>query len=286
MDYSLLKDPLEWKFSCGSIGIRLKRYWVINLIAALLHGVNALLMVILYYANDKHDQLYDLTTQYGTWERTNDTMRVFTAETTVITGWSLNWTIFAFHFLSFAFQLAVYLPPYKYQERVEEPEINGNHYLRFVEYSISAGIMLICIALLCGVRDFILLLSIFLFTAVTQVLGGICEYMKAGVLRTMTHLTAWVSIFAAYGIIIWYYLTAIVMNNVSPPDFVHAIVITQMLLFMSFGFVQLLQFYGKSWRFVGAIGRQPEISYTILSLVAKTLLGWLIYSNLIVTASQ
>ena len=54
-DYPL-RPRKKLSICCG-----LKAYWIVNVIAAFFHGLNALLMVILYEVNDRHDVLYDLT---------------------------------------------------------------------------------------------------------------------------------------------------------------------------------------------------------------------------------
>ncbi len=76
--YNELEPPLKplkklssCKCNCGSTMVETKTYWIINLIATLLHGVNALLMVIFYYQNDQHDQLYQITTPCGNWTNIN-----------------------------------------------------------------------------------------------------------------------------------------------------------------------------------------------------------------------
>ena len=283
-------QPLTWSCGTGKKGEKLvvKRYWLINLIAGLLHLVNASLMVLFYYLNDQHDQLYDIKSYYATWNRmpanntglSEDSWDVSTSDYIIIEGLSLNWLIFTFHLLSFIFQIGVLMPCFNYQKMVDN---EGRNPFRFIEYSLSASIMLICIALLCGVRNFIVMLSIVGFTILCQLLGLIAEYMPKGGNRNGVHALAWVSIILAYGIIILYYVTAIIENDVQPPDFVHIIVGTQAALFLSFGVVQTSQLCCMKAACIGAIGRQAEISYCVLSLVAKTLLGWLIYANVIVS---
>lgn len=291
-------DVLEWEFNCCNRKINVKRYWLVNIIAGCLHLVNALLMVIFYYVNDRHDQLYDITSTYGSWERIEGTpdddpkFKVVSEQATIISSLSLNWLIFTFHILSFIFQIGALLPCFNYRKRVEK---EGRNPLRFIEYSLSASIMLICIALLTGIRDFVVLLSMSLFTMLCQFLGLVGEYMTPGSNRNGVHGLAWVSIMVAYGIIIYYYVLSIVqLQNTTackedlenavcgPPDYVHVIIAAQAALFLSFGVVQTAQFYGTRNRIFGAIGRQAEISYCVLSLVAKTILGWLIYANVIV----
>ena len=128
--------------------------------------------------------------------------------------------------------------------------------------------MLVCISLLTGIRDIVLLGGIVVLCMSCQFLGLMGEYQIPGLERNVGHFVAWLTILASYAPIIIYYVVAVDMNDVSR-RFVNIIITVQALLFLSFGFVQLVQFYGQSWVIVGAIGRQAEISYVFLSIVAK-----------------
>ena len=72
----------------------------------------------------------------------------------------------------------------------------------------------------------------------------------------------------------------------SAPDIVHVVVIVLFLLFNSFGAIQLTQLCCRSGRWWTYVAKESELSYVFLSLVAKTLLGWLIYSNVLVMARE
>lgn len=304
--YKTLASPLKPK-SLSTFTIGENSYYTFyawNIFAALLHGVNAFVMLYFYYDDGERDQLYDLTTSYGSWKQTNlvstynnvtntttnatvagedPKFQILTNTKTVWSSYSLNWTIFTFHLLSFVFQLGAVIPAYGYVERIVS---TGRHPLRFIEYSLSASLMLLCIALLTGVRDILVLGGIVVLTMATQILGLVAEYQFPGFNRNVVHGVAWACILVAYSPIIIYYNVAVNMNDVSPPDFVVVIVTVQALLFLSFGFVQLIQFYYTNAPIIGFIGRQAEISYIFLSIVAKSLLGWLIYVNLIMNADQ
>lgn len=284
------RDIITWKGEICGLQYDVKAFYAWNIFAALLHGVNAILMLVFYYRDDERDQLYDLTTSYGSWQRINvnatdedPIFEILTKTKTVWSGFSLNWTIFIFHLLSFVFQFAAIIPSYNYVQRIVD---TGRHPLRFIEYSLSASLMLVCISLLTGIRDILILGAITVLCMSCQLLGLMGEYQMPGFERNVGHFVAWLTILASYAPIIIYYFVAVDMNDVSPPDFVNIIITVQALLFLSFGFVQLVQFYGQNWVIVGAIGRQAEISYVFLSIVAKTLLGWLIYVNLIMNADQ
>ena len=270
---TLAADPGTAK-CCGY-----KSFQVINVVAMILHLINATWMLAVYYANDREDQWYGLSTPYASWRRLNQTdgPEFEIVQTTATVYVSLNWLVFSFHMLSFLFQgfaaLTDLFPKGICGFRYSDMVAIGKNPLRFIEYSISASIMLVCIALLTGIRDINALMIIVQLTAVTQIFGLMCEYLKEQWARNVAHVAGWVTVVSAYGIIIWYYIVAVTFNEVAPPAYVNAIIILQMLLFMSFGFVQLAQLY------LGFM--YSEVAYTALSIGAKTLLGYMIYANVI-----
>lgn len=65
----------------------------------------------------------------------------------------------------------------------------------------------------------------------------------------------------------------------TPPDWVYAIVFSQVGLFSLFGFVQMANLYsdtGPSWFYEG------ELTYQLLSLTAKAVLGGILIANVLV----
>lgn len=214
---------------------------------------------------------------------------------------SLHWLIVAFHALSFVFQgltllpqplplLGGYLPWLNYLQHVSE----GRNPLRFVEYAASASIMLVCISLLNGIRDQNELLLISVLCAVTQLLGYVAEH--ANYLRhkknndpdlhwiaRVLHGLGWVCLLTSYGIITRYFILSVQNNatGVAVPSFVYLILFLIAALYMGFGVVQMVQI--QCCR--GCPSTSPEtieMAYTSLSLGAKTLLGWIIYVNVLV----
>lgn len=286
-----------------------KSYWFYNIVASLLHLVNAILMIILFYGNDKEDVCYQLHMPYAKWtEVTNTTTGneepdfIITQDKVNTHKLSLHWLIFGFHCLSFLFQIIVvvlddrspcrikFLCKYNYMDLVEK---RGVHPLRFIEYSISASIMLICIALLTGIRNENELIAIGVLCAVCQIFGMIAELTSDYCIRMFSHVVGWISLMTSYGFIWLYYGIANYKGSQmdpprSAPDVVHAVVITLFVLFNSFGVVQSTQMccrkQCKNTTWYNWVGKEAELSYVLLSLVAKTLLGWLIYSNVIVMA--
>lgn len=267
-------------------------YYTLNILAALAHLGNAIAMLIIY-AIEQKDTIYQLTTSYPLWQQTSDNFKI-TTETLHVSDISLHWTIFTFHLLSFIFQIGALIPQYQYIQKVN----NGTNPLRFIEYALSASLMLISIALLTGITDIVILILMCVANAACMFCGAAAEYLKSKQnekkqneqhitqrIQMATHIVGWVCILAAYTPIFLYFFVANSQaeknGGRTAPSFVHLIVIAQCLLFMSFGFVQLLQLYGKQIPYLRFIGDNSEITYTALSLIAKSILGWLIYGNVI-----
>ncbi len=168
--------------------------------------------------------------------------------------------------------------------------------------------MLVCIALEAGVRDLYTLRCMAALMWITQLLGLMAEFISRLSLRVregiewhwaLPHTAAWVTCIAAYEPVI----DAFIENQDKAPGFVRWMVYLELLLFMSFGVVQLYGLARKSMleavvvyiechthghlvegtdaAALDGIDRTCEYAYTTLSLVAKTLLAWIVMSPLL-----
>jgi hypothetical protein len=148
--------------------------------------------------------------------------------------------VISFHVLSAFFQFIALLRCYDYKRKVK----TGRNWLRFVEYSISASIMLVIIALLNGITDLHILVSIAVLTASCQVCGALAEYIYEFNMRIkwILHFNGWLTFGCAYGIIFRAFFASVEDSEVPPPDFVYVIVFLIFGLYASFGFVQLVEF--------------------------------------------
>tara|TARA_B100000676_G_scaffold284267_1_gene311800 strand:- start:3196 stop:4149 length:954 start_codon:yes stop_codon:yes gene_type:complete len=201
-------------------------------------------------------------------------------------GLDLGWLVISFHLLSFLFQgfaaftdsLQNGILGYKYSTMIEK----GKNPLRFIEYSISASIMLICIALINGVTDMFLLISITILTIGCQLMGLVVEYLPfMSPLKVILHVTGWLQFLGAYGIIAHAFFSSIsAVPNVEPPEFVYWIVGLLFLLYASFGGVQLVEVVMDS-QGTAIDPMNKEIAYVTLSLTAKLVLGILIFVNVL-----
>ena len=188
------------------------RYEIINYIAAIAHLVQCIWMIF-----PEESAGVPIQERYLDWVNSSEC----TANATVYTnGFSLvpkvheshtisiKWLIVGFHGLSFVFELAATDPCFgystdscidsskfvapcinslfkrfarwraNYQKRVNE----GTNYLRFVEYSASASVMMIAIALVSGIYDSYSLIGIGFLTFATMVFGGIAEQLYSDVI--------------------------------------------------------------------------------------------------------
>lgn len=198
--------------------------------------------------------------------------------------------VFAFFMLSFAFQIAPTLTSYTwnaYRTYVE----SGMQPLRWVEYSISSSVMVIILLILDGNNDLWLFIAcaaanwaVMLFGLVQEQLSylrvaAFPENLKiSGALaHASAHFIGWVPLIFVWTIIIAQFLWALDAAGDRVPQAVKAIIWIQMVFFISFGvnhyfgtFAHLYK-WNQRWSYL-----HSEITYTILSFVAKSVLCWLL----------
>jgi hypothetical protein len=154
----------------------------------------------------------------------------------------------------------------------------GINYARWYEYSISASIMIVLIAMLSGVFDLGSLIMAFTLTAVMNICGLIME-----VHNQTTPKTNWLSfnIGSVAGIVPWiiiavYFFGALCSATDTVPVFVYFILPTLFVLFFSFALNMALQYHKVGpWRDY-LFG---ERVYILLSLVAKSALAWQVFAG-------
>jgi hypothetical protein len=156
----------------------------------------------------------------------------------------------------------------------------GINYARWWEYSISASIMIVLIAMVTGVSDVGAIIAIFGVNAAMIFFGMVMEIFNKG--RDAVNWTPFLFGCVA-GIVPWiviaYQFIGAVNRSEGPPGFVYGIVISLFVLFNSFAVNMVLQYRkGGPWRDY-LFG---EKAYIFLSLTAKTLLAWQIFANTLV----
>jgi len=154
----------------------------------------------------------------------------------------------------------------------------GINYARWFEYSVSASVMIVLIAMLCGVYDIASLMLAFTLTAVMNLCGLMME-----VHNQTTKKTNWTSyvIGCIAGLVPWIAITIYFFGSISTaegtvPTFVYFIVPILFVFFFSFALNMLLQ-YKKigPWRDY----LYGERVYVLLSLIAKSALAWQVFAG-------
>ena len=284
-------------FPCG----KAPRFWSVNWTAAVIHLLNALAMLFLWNGSDNKDIVYRLTETYAPWvAAVNGTCTLpaikisdewcLERKTETTSELSLWWLIIGFHSLSFFFQtLAMFewttIGKLNYVVEVQDM---GQNTLRMIEYSISATCMQIAIALLLGVWSRLAIIGIASLTVITMLLGLIAEQIRTTNLKVawLAHLTGWLSMGAVWAILGRQFIFTIMNSPNRPPEFVYGIVVTIGLLYTIFGWVQMYQLCKTNRMPAEKLNSRVEIAYCINSLISKTFLGWMIFSNALVGVAQ
>lgn len=158
--------------------------------------------------------------------------------------------------------------------RYEKDLRAGINRFRWVEYSVSATLMIILIGFYNGITGIEAVIAIIGANVSMILFGWIQEVMNPPGRQHTTMLPFWFGALA--GLAPW---VAIVVNTAGAdtvPGFVYGIVGSLFVFFMSFGLNQWLQYKGIGpWRSY-AFG---EKAYLVLSLVAKSALAWQIFGG-------
>jgi hypothetical protein len=151
------------------------------------------------------------------------------------------------------------------------------NYARWIEYSVSASIMIVLIGLFVGIRDLAAVIAVFAANTAMILFGLLMERQQ------QPGRADWSAFWfgSLVGLVPWV-LVAIYLAGApnTVPGFVYAITVTQFVLFFSFAVNMALQYAGVGrWRdYV-----HGESAYIVLSLTAKSLLAWLIFANVLRT---
>ena len=151
----------------------------------------------------------------------------------------------------------------------------GINKARWLEYSLSASIMMVAIGLLVGIYDASSLLMIFALISIMNLMGLVME-----VHNQTTQKTNWLSYFIGCwaGLVPWLvvagYMALGAHEGSRAPTFVYWIFASIFAFFSCFAINMVLQ-YKKigPWRNY----LYGERVYIILSLVAKSLLAWQVF---------
>lgn len=153
----------------------------------------------------------------------------------------------------------------------------GINRVRWVEYALSASIMMVAIALLVGVYDAASLVMIFALTAIMNLMGLAMEIYNQKVTQT-SWLTYWIGSLA--GIVPWLVISLYLWlghnQGSSAPTFVYFIFVSIFIFFNCFAINMWLQ-YKRVGKWADYL--YGERAYIWLSLVAKSALAWQVFAG-------
>ena len=246
--------------------ITLRGLRTFNFIMAAFHGLQGIAILVI-----SRTFTIPITGNYLTFNKTTQTLEPATAH---LFNLSIPLLIALFFFLSAAAHLIIATV---YNRCYNADLSKGINKARWIEYSISASIMMVAIAVLVGVYDFTNLVMIFVLIAIMNLLGLVME-----IHNQTTKKTNWVSywIGCLAGIVPWFvigfcfWLSA--EQGSAPPTFVYWIFVSIFVFFSCFAVNMVLQ-YKKIGPWKDYL--YGERAYIILSLVAKTLLAWQVFAG-------
>jgi hypothetical protein len=170
-----------------------------------------------------------------------------------------------------------YLATIGYGRYVENLK-KGMNPVRFYEYALSSSLMIVLIGMLIGLWDLGALILIFTLNATMNLFGIMMELHNQNTEKTDWTAFVYGSIagFIPWVVIMLYFVGAVSSGSAKPPAFVYAIVPTLFVFFNIFAINMVLQ-YKKVGRWKDYL--YGERVYIVLSLSAKTVLCWLIFTG-------
>jgi hypothetical protein len=248
-----------------------------NGVMAGLHFIQAVFMLVMGLTlNNIKD--FRLPVEYYFQSFDTEKMRLF-VDSEVIGSIPIGAFVSIFLFLSAIAHFLVVLPRINdfYNSRLEK-KIN---YFRWFEYALSSSVMIVIISMLFGSKDIGTIVAIVGLNATMNLLGLMME-----IHNQTTRKTNWSAfiIGCVAGVVPWIVILLYFLGSaVKTPDvlkqipwFVYAIFGTYFVLFNLFPVNMVLQ-YKKIGRWKDYL--YGERGYIILSLVAKSLLAWLVFAG-------
>lgn len=243
-----------------------------NGIMSALHFIQALLMLVMGLTLDKiKDFKLPFTVSFLTYDTK---IQSLVTETKNIGYLPIGVLVAIFLFISAMAHLAIALPGVNkfYNNRL----LSGINYFRWYEYAISSSIMIVIIAMLFGVYDLGSIILIIGANATMNLLGLMMEIHNQTTKKTNWTafiIGSFIGIFSWIVVLMYFFGSG---NYGQIPWFVYAIAGSYFILFNLFPVNMVLQ-YKKAGRWRDYL--YGERSYIVLSLVAKSLLAWLVFAG-------
>lgn len=171
-----------------------------------------------------------------------------------------------------------YLASAGYENYVEKLKL-GKNPIRFYEYALSSSLMIVLIGMLAGVWDLGAIILMFGLNAMMNLFGLLMENINQKrskldwtpfTFGSIAGIIPWVVIF------IYFFGSIASGGEAKPPAFVYAIIPTLFVFFNTFAINMWLQYKRIGpWKDY----LYGERAFIVLSLVAKTVLAWMIFAG-------
>ena len=245
----------------------------LNIGAGVLHLVQGILMVVLGALITWERDIYTFYLKFEVLTTDPYTFRVLPKPEVAFTVSYLGVILASFLLISAgAHMIIAFLRTKQYTEYLKK----GMNPYRWYEYAFSSSIMIVILGLLVGVWELWSLVMIFILNAMMIMFGYLMEkinqYTKE--IDWSPYLLGCVSGFTPWVVIYAYFIAALNSSETKPPTFVYLVLILYFVMFNTFSINMLLQYKGVGkWKDY----LHGERVYIILSLVAKTILAWLVF---------
>jgi hypothetical protein len=238
-----------------------------NLIMGFLHLAQGVFMILV-----SNDTTYPITTNCLTFDVATRSLK---PNTQLL--YNLRFGPAVAGFLLISAVAHFYLATIGYQRYVQNLK-KGMNPVRFYEYALSSSLMIVLIGMLIGLWDLGALILIFALNATMNLFGVMMELHNQETAKTdwTAFIYGCIAGIVPWVVIMLYFLGAVSSGDAKPPAFVYAIVPTLFVFFNIFAINMVLQ-YKKVGPWKDYL--YGERVYILLSLSAKTVLCWLIFTG-------
>jgi hypothetical protein len=238
-----------------------------NLIMGFLHLIQGIFMIVV-----SNDTTYPIYTNY-----LNFDPATFSLSPNPQLLYELRFGPAVAAFLLISAVAHFFLATIGYSRYVENLK-KGMNPIRFYEYALSSSLMIVLIGMLIGLWDLGAIILIFTLNATMNLFGIMMEFHNQYTKRTdwTAFIYGCIAGIVPWIVIMLYFVGAVNSGEAKPPAFVYAIVPTLFVFFNIFAINMILQ-YKKVGRWKDYLF--GERVYIILSLSAKTVLAWLIFTG-------
>jgi hypothetical protein len=170
-----------------------------------------------------------------------------------------------------------------YRVRYEADLANGLNRMRWLEYCLTSGLMLVGVAVIAGIHDVATLGLVFFLGAIVSLLKMLMEInnpprVRGNKVRYGVLAVALIAGAAAWLAVVGSLLASNIFGTGSLPGYVYWITVALFVAFSAQASILVLQMKKTGpWRQY----LHAERSYIILGLISKTALAWLIFASVL-----